>query len=505
MSFLATIDPSTYRGEIGNGFWLFQADGHDRYFEYTSNSSSLKAYSVCPPLTAIINKKAQSLIKGKSWLLNKEGAEAGKVATKVPGNLKKLLEHPNALQSWKQFEAQNYIYQQIAGYCVVLPIKPVGFEAVNAVSLWNLPPWMLEVKEKEKINLASVREAKDFFESITLVWKGERTPLSLEDVYIFKDFTPSVCSLVMPESRTKALDQPISNIIGTLESRGVLIDKRGPSYVISSNKSDESGDVPLSAKEKQAVEEEFKQYGLKRKQVQAIITSANIKLETVGFSTRDLMLFEEMEDDIMRLCDGYGMPYRLMASNRNNSLGGSDAEYFNKQLYEDTIIPEAESFYEQWNQFFKLSQYNLTLSKDYTHIACLQADKVKEATARNILNDAKKKEFDAGLITLDQWLQALGEDPLPDGKGNVRVTDLKNSNVPLAVTIGVGGVQSLIQLLTARGISEEARRNTIEIIFGIKPEDAARMVVGADEQNSQGNNAGNNNAGNNAENNSNGS
>lgn len=486
------IDPSTYRGLNGGGFWLFQQDGHDIYFDYTSNSSSLKAYASCPPLTAIINKKAQALAKGKTWVLNKTGKEEGKVATKLPNNLKALLEKPNALQSWKRFEAQNYIYQQIAGYCVVLPIKPVGFDATYATALWNIPPWMLEVKEKQKINLASVKDAKDFFESIELVWQGERTPLNLDDVYIFMDFTPSLCSLVMPESRTKALAQPISNIIGTLESRGVLIDKRGPSYVISSNQSDASGNVALTPGEKTAVEEDFKKYGLKRKQVQAIITSANINLQTVGFSTKDLMLFEEMEDDIMRICDGYGVPYRLVASNRGNNLGGSDAEYFNKQMYEDTTIPEADSYYEQWDQFFSLDKYNLKFNKDFSHIACLQADKVKEATARNIMNDAKKKEWDAGLITRDQWLVALGEDPLPDGKGNVRADDLKNSNVPLAVTIGVGGVQSLIQVLTARGMSEEARRNTVEIVFGVPPADAARMVAGSDEANSQGNNQGNN-------------
>lgn len=488
ITYVGTIDPLNYKG---GGFTLFLEDGTEHHFDYTNSDSSLKAYRHCPPIAAIINKKAKAFSNGKPWVLNSEGDKKGKEATtKEAIQLRKLLAQPNALLTWKSFETHNYIFQQLFGYCVVLAIKPTGFPNIAATSLWNIAPCFLDIREKQNINLATVKNIKDVIESITI--KGLNTPLDLNDIYIFKDDTPGFKSLVIPEGRVESLTQPISNIIGTLESRGVLIDKRGPSYVIGSGESDELGQGTMTAIEKKEVQEEFKKYGLRKKQVQAIITSANVKVQTIGFSTRDLMLFEEMEDDIMRICDSYGMPHRLIASNRNNSLGGSDAEYFNRQLYQDTIIPEGESIYQQWDQFFELAKYNLTLNKDYSHIPSLQADKVKEAQARNLLNDAKKKEFDAGICTLDQWLAALGEDPLPDGKGQVRVTDLKKSDVPLAVTIGVGGVQSLIQLLTAKGMTEEARRNAIEIVFGIPPADAARMVVGSDTTSTEGDSSGNN-------------
>jgi hypothetical protein len=406
------------------------------------------------------------------------------------------LSKPNAIQNWSQFEAQNYIYQQISGYCVVLPIKPVGFPNIKATALWNLPPWMVEIREKVGVNLLTVKSVKDLIESVHVVFSGKRSSLNLDDIYIFKDFTPGLSSIVIPDSRVRALAQPISNIIGALESRGVLIDKRGPSYVISSNKSDASGDLPLTPGEKEKVEEEFKQYGLRRKQVQAIITSANINLQTVGFSTRDLMLFEEIEDDVMRLCDSYNYPFRLLSSQKSNSLGGSDVQAYKALLYDDAIIPEACSIYQQWDQFFELAKYGLILNKDFSHVSALQGDKVKESQARLFLNQALKIEYDQGLMTLDEWRAKLGEDPLPKGMGKARATDPKASNVPLAVTIGVGGVQSLIALLTARGMSEEGKRNTISIIFGISTADAAAMVAGSDAaqggQGTQNNQSGNN-------------
>jgi hypothetical protein len=71
----------------------------------------------------------------------------------------------------------------------------------------------------------------------------------------------------------------------------------------------------------------------------------------------------------------------------------------------------------------------------------------------------------------------LGKDPIGE-LGNVRATDPKNSSIPLAVTIGVGGVQGLIAVVTAQGASPEAKQSILEIVFGIAPGDAARMVAG---------------------------
>lgn len=471
--------PSTYQ----RGMWMFNQDGSpDIHYQYVNFNSSIKGYVACPPIAAIINRKASAYINGKTWILNTEGKEKGKEATSAEAlKLRKLLLKPNPIQSWRQFEAQNYIYQQISGFCVVLPIKPIGFKSnIDATSMWNIPPWMLEIEQKPQINLAAVVDIKDFIQSIHIVCNGQKVPLNLDDVFIFRDQTPSADSMILPESRMKALEQPINNIIGAFESRGVLIDKRGPSYVISSNQTDDSGRIALSPAERDELEKEFQKYGLRRKQIQAIITSANINLHTVGFTTKDLMLFEEIEDDVMRICDTYNYPHRLLSSQKSNSLGGADVQAYKALLYQDAIIPESTDTYEQWSKFFDLPRYKLVLEKDYSHIAALQGDKVKEATARFQLNQALKIEYEQGLITMDEWRAKLGEDPLPNGLGTARATDPKVSNAPLATIIGVGGVQSLIQVLTARGMSPEGRQATIEIVFGISTEDARRMSVGGE-------------------------
>lgn len=416
-----TVQPDTYP-TIPNaptgGFWMFNDDGTESHFSYSSNSNAVDAYRRCAPLTAVVNRKAQAYINGKTWVINTQGKGKGKEATgELASKIKALLAQPNPLQSWKEFEAQQYIYQQVFGYCVVLPIKPTGFGNEDATRLWNIPPYMLTIIEKPNANILTAKSWMDFIDSVTLVWGGMATPLNLNDIFIFKDFTPNFTSFVLPESRIRSLQQVISNVIGTYESRGVLINKRGPSFILSSNQSDVSGNVPLSPDEKKATQEEFGKLGLRRFQMQAIITSAAVKVDTVGFSTKDLMLFEEVEDDIMRICDNYTFPYQLLASSKGTTFANvNDAK---KLLYQDSIIPEADSMYDQWNAFFGLTGSGIVLQKDYKHIAALQEDQVNEATARFQRNRGALIEFNNNLLTLNEWRELNGDDPITGTFGDL--------------------------------------------------------------------------------------
>lgn len=474
------VSPIDYRPSIdSNGNWFFEQHGKSFfYFTYSGCPDAQRAYEQCPPVNAIINRKAQAYINGKTWVLNDKGKEAtGAVAAK----LRKLIEQPNPLQSWEQFEAQGYIYQQLFGYNIVLPIKPAGFkDNIDATSLWNLPPTMVKVEETNKLFYQA--DVEGMIKEIVLSYKGAETKLKASDVHIMKDFTPSFHTLILPQSRIAALALPINNIIGAYESRNVLINYRGALGILSNDPGGgQYGSIPLSPEEKDGLQQEFRKYGLKNHQWQFIITSASLKWQQMGVSTRELMLFEEIQADTMAICDSYNYPYQLMSDAKGTTF--SNLNEGKKLLYQDATIPEAQSMYGQWNKLFKTAEYGLKIDKDYSTIAVLQEDKVQAATARKTLDEALKVEFESGLITLDDWLEKLGEDPLPNNLGQVRATDPKSSNVPLAVTIGVGGVQGLIAVITAQGMSAEAKQATLEVVFGLSSDDAARMAQEGEQQN----------------------
>lgn len=426
---VTSINPSTYRSEDSGSMWMFGGtNGNDIRFSFSGLDSAVKAYQTCSPVSAVINRKAQCFINGKLWVLNSKGKEArGEKA----GNLYNLLKRPNRLQSWRQFEAQGYIYQQLFGYNVILPNKPKGFPNIDATEIWNIPPFMLEITESK--GLFYSKDTKQIIEKIVLVYKNRRQEISPADVFIMRDFSPSFDTMAIPDSRIRSLEMPINNIIGAYESRNVLINYRGALGAFTNDPgSGQFGGMPLTPKDKEDLQKDFKRYGLKNNQWQFIITSASLRWQQIGVATKDLMLFEEIDDDVMRVCDSYGYPYRLLSSNKGNSLAGSDVAEYKKNLYQDAIIPEAESCYEQWNEFFGLDELNLRLDKDFSHLPILQEDQLKQAQARKARNDAYLIEWQNNLITRNQWRVANGEDPVPGDDIYYRDVKAKENPDPVA-------------------------------------------------------------------------
>lgn len=404
------IDPATHRTPDEASWFWETSGGQNFYFKYLGHDSSLKAYTDCPPVNAIINGKAQCYINGKTFVLNTQGKEAGGEAAK---KIRALLKKPNPFQSGRQFEAQGYIYVQMFGYSLVLMIKPVGFkDNIDASSMWNIPPSMVDIEETEKLFYQT--NISGSIKEIVLNYKGKRTILDMKDIFIIKDFTPSFDSIVIPKSRMCAIEKPINNIIGAYDSRNVLINYRGALGIFTQDSgSGTYTPIAMTKTDKDTLQADLRKYGLRNSQIQFIITNASLKWQQIGVATKDLMLFEEVEGSTMAICDVFKYPYRLMAAEKSASY--NDVREFKALLYQDAIIPEAESICEQWNELFKTDEYNLDIQKDYTHVAVLQQDAEKSARARKTMSEGLEREFKNNLITLNRWLELIGEDTRPDG------------------------------------------------------------------------------------------
>jgi hypothetical protein len=457
------------------GSWVASIDGNGfNYFKYTGMDSATKAYTTCPPLTSIINRKASCYINGKTLIVDKDGKEA---TTAEAAAMRMLLDRPNVLQSWEEFEAQNYIYTQLYGWCLTLCIKPFGWnKMLNTKSMWNIPPGILEVKETGKF--LNQNDLTGIFESIEMVYGSERTMLDLSSCIITKDFTPSFRTMVLPESRICSLAMPVNNIIGAFESRNVLINYRGALGVISHDPGSGGagglgGSMPMTKEQKDELQADFRRYGLRNRQIQFIITKAAIKWQQMGYPTKELMLFEEVEADTQAICDAYGHPFRLLSVNTTNSLGGTDADIFGRNLYQDTIIPEANRIYSQWTRAFDLQAKGLRIIKDFSHIPVLQENKEEAGRSRYALNQALELEWKNNIITRNRWRELNNEDTVPGD--DLLLSQLPtDSTEPLVVKLGVGGVEALVSLLSA-ALSPEAKQATLEVVFGLTPEQAARM------------------------------
>ena len=401
--YIDIVAPSIYRGGLFDGKFFFGGNGLDYRFAYKNFHSSVEAYNSCPPLAAVVNRKAQCYINGETMVVNSQNNPArGSDAAK----LTKLLKKPNPIQSWRAFEAQQYIYIQLFGFCVTLPIIPAGFEAsgpIEATSLWNIPPYLLSIQEKQQPYFFA-KSFKDLVEKITFTWNANTIDLPLENLIIFKDFTPGKDNPLFPESRIRALTMPIANVIAAYLSRNELINYAGAQGIFSPEAQDVTGTIPLKPEEKNQLQDDFKrQYGIQRGQFRYIIAPTQMKWQAIGKPTRDLMLFEEIVDDIMRICDGYSYPSPLLNSEKGPNVSNTGA--YQEQIYTDGIIPESLDLYEQWNNYFFTEDYNIKMVKDYAHVPALQDNRVEAGKALYYLNQSSLILWQNNMITANQWLE----------------------------------------------------------------------------------------------------
>lgn len=399
------INPSSYNA--ANGRWLFGQNGIDTFFTFDSRSSSLKAFVECAPLRAVVERKTKAYLNGKTWVLDKNGKET---QTEHAKRIRLLLTRPNPIQTWAQFEAQGKIYKELFGYNIIYTIKPIGFNNSYAKSIWNLPPQFVDIIEEKNINILTVKDKKDLIQSVQLCTPdGLRTTLPKELITIHSLFTPVIESYLLPSNPIEPLTQQINNIIGAYESRNVLINYRGALGIISEDAGGgQYSSTPFEETDKEQLQKDFMSYGLRNRQWKFIMTSASIKWQQIGIPTKDLMLFEEIQDDIARICDSKDFPFELMAKQEGSTFANRAGA--NKSLYQDTIIPEAIYDYQQWTEFFSAEDYGLHFEKDFSHVAVLQENKKEFATARNTLSTSLDRDFKNNILTLNRVLELLDED-----------------------------------------------------------------------------------------------
>lgn len=469
------INPATYRTPMGDGWAFSTAGGVYSYFKYTDRYSCTDAYNRCPGLNAVINKKAQAFINGETWVLD---ASTGSVSTGIYAKqFRALMDRPNPFQTWEHFEAQMYIFIGMYGFCPILAMKPEGYKKnIDASMLWNIPPTMIDFHPTGKF--LKQTKLENIIDYVTITYCGETAQVSIDDVCIVRDLTvPTDNMPLLPDSRIRSLEMPINNQIGAYESRNVLINFRG-SLGIFSREAATSGQIPIPAitkDEKEELQKEFRRYGLRQNQWQYIITSAALKWQPISVPVKDLMLFEEVKGSNEAICDKYGYPFELLANEKGTTFDNRTEA--GKDLYQNSIIPESKSIYRQLTAFFKLQDYGLILDKDYSKVPILQEDEKKRMDARFVRDQAFQIEWNNDLITRNQWRLANGEDAVEGETEDMTRSQLAaTKSEPLVNSIGVGGVQGMIQLLTSPGITGQMVQVFLEVTFGVSPADAKRFA-----------------------------
>lgn len=449
--------------------------GTGQYF-YPLNSASsilwgkseyLTNYLEIPEVAAVINMKARAFSNMKIEIVSKLTGE--EVKNNDP--LVRALRYPNYFQSQKEFLMQTKIFQEIYGNEFIYFLQPAGFSN-NIKGIFTISPEHVLVDTSAQSTAYFLYDQMLDKVRYRVSWGGEEI-LSISNDDLIHINSSNVRNTennwLNGESPMVSLAMPIQNIRASYEARNVLIENRGALGILSNGANDVTGGaVPMDPKEKGILHEDLKKYGMSKSQRQFILTNLNLKWQQMTIDADKLQLHEENRESLTRICDVYGVPFELMGNQKGVTFDNKKAA--EKQMYQNTIIPEALEWIDGLNRRFETKDKSWDMKVSFDHLPIFEEDSAQIKTK----DDMWAGRYKNNLITLNQYNNAVGLPITEDGDKYAK----DDKSMPLVTSIGVGGVQAIQSLLADQIMTPDQKINTLLVVFGI-PVEQGRLMVGS--------------------------
>lgn len=400
-------------GKVKGSFFEFLSGGRIVLsIKFNSFSSLSSAYALCAPLSTVIDRQSKAFTNGIPLLESINEKPVPK--NSVTENINRLLVRPNPMQTWNQFARQAYSFRRIYGYAIIYANNPAAFGNQDASTLLILPNEFVQIDFFDR--KISATDRNEIIRKITFA--GSDIPVS--QVVLWQEGHDNVNSGglsnkgLLSESKVVSLGDPVNNIIAAYESRGVLVSSRGAIGMLTNDETDDKlGKVNIDPQEKKDLQDDWKKYGLTKYQYQILITNMKLKWQSMVQSTKDLMLFEEIEDDVRQICDTMEYPMYLLGFKSGTTF--NNVKEAKQWLYQDVLIPDGEDFSQLLTELFDLAKLSLKIKLSFDHVEALQLSVKEKNDAARSLVQALQVEFENDVITLNQWRIARGWEPVDGG------------------------------------------------------------------------------------------
>lgn len=320
----------------------------------------------------------------------------------------RLFTNPNPLMGFKQFVYQAVCYELLTGANIEYLNKPATLpdELGSVLSWFNLPTPKVKIDVKQNVDVYSSTNITDLVNSYTI---GSRNfPIQNVISLVTHDlkFGNSVDKFASPLLGAKLA---IKNLIPVYEARGVIYIKRGALGFLVSKKSDESGLISLTSKEKEQAQKDFQEsYGLRGDKSTVGVTAAPLEFIKTSMSIAELLPFDETLADATAIYACLRVPKHLIPNKDSSTYANADADM--KSFYGDLIIPMANRYAQVWSNKFNIP--NRYIYADFSKVAILQENLKEKAAVDQINGNVWLQRFTSGVGTLNQWILSWNGAPI---------------------------------------------------------------------------------------------
>lgn len=333
--------------------------------------------------------------------------------------MNKILERPNPLQNFQQLIYEWVVYELVTGKNMLYANVPdtLSFNYKNISALWNLPAYAVEMVTNANIKLFSATEISDIIKGYRVQdGMSSNVTISPEKVLLSKQIDLDFSNRKLQgKSPLLAARKAIKNLLVVYAARHTIYVKRGALGFLVSKKSDESGRQALTKPEKDQLTKDWQDgHGVTGKGKSPIaITNLPVEYIRIAMSIQELQPFEETEQDAALIYAVLGVPRELMPKTKENTYANKVTA--GRDLYNNICIAKAESMYQSISNFFRLRESGFYLFPSFNHIEVLQENKKEKADTDWRNNETYRMRFLHGIISLNQWRTAIGEEEVKGG------------------------------------------------------------------------------------------
>lgn len=395
-----------------------------------SRHNFINLFYCLPEIFAPINEIA-SRVADATWLLKKKDDS-------VDWNDKdfnRLFSQPNPLHSMKEHVWQAVVYELVTGALFQMFNKPsiLAEDYRNIITWSNLPTQDVCINKKTGVDKYTATSIDDFVSSYSVPQDGKQRVFDVNQImpvlHLNVKYGNEIDKFVPPLMGAKLA---IKNLIPVYEARGVIYIKRGALGFLVSKKSDESGLVSLTPKEKEEAQQNYQNtYGLNRGKNQVGVTSAPLEYIQTSMSIQELQPFDETLADAVAIYKVLRVPRHLVPSKDQSTFSNADADM--RSFYTDTIIPLAKKYAEKWTKKFAIP--NRYICADYSHLDILQENKKDKSTAEKTSGETWLIRWQNGTCTLNEWIASFDG---TKGVGRIyenKIFDLTEEEIAIVKTV----------------------------------------------------------------------
>lgn len=389
----------------GSFFYVFGGGDADKELDF---KLLYKVYLRIPHLRAVIDQRCTMFANGRLYIKKRDSED--EILYDHP--LQAKLNKPNAFQSTREWMFMIQAYKCISGDAFIYKNYSVGKNLRNLQGLTPIDYDSMKVKARNDALPFEVTDTLDYIKSIEFTFRNGATR-KFKDMSELIHFRDTGIKFTDATSKIITHKDTITNIYEALKARQTMIKRKGGIGALTGNQKNGDMAIPLAKKEKEEMQQRLNQYGLGAGKDPVIVTDVPMRWQPFVFPTRELMLFEEIQDGFHQLCDAYGIRREIFEGQSNYS----NKEHAERGTYQDTIIPEWEDFVNKLNMELNTEADGIEICVDYSHIPILQENEKENIEMQKVKSDMLLNEISANLITPEEYRDQMGYDgPPPEPK-----------------------------------------------------------------------------------------